>query len=68
MFLFVLSLVRAFLPISIFFSNAQPRRYTSPFFKEDYFPTIFNSFLGLTNGFVSTLAMMSAPRFKVFDF
>ncbi|XP_052765911.1 equilibrative nucleoside transporter 3-like isoform X2 [Mya arenaria] len=58
--LLVLSVMRVvFIPL-IMFCNAQPR-HDPVIFNSDAFPVIFIMLLGLTNGYLGTLAMMYGP-------
>lgn len=50
-----------FLPLFAF-CNYQPRKVQSTvFFKEDYWPIIFNIFFALSNGYLGSLCMMYGP-------
>ncbi|XP_060710280.1 equilibrative nucleoside transporter 3 [Hemiscyllium ocellatum] len=59
----VLVLLRtAFLPLFIF-CNYQPRDHLHiVFFDRDFYPAIFTSALGLTNGYLGTLPMIYGPK------
>ena len=50
-----------FIPL-IMLCNAQPR-HDPVIFHSDVFPVVFIMLLGLTNGYLGTLAMMYGPRF-----
>ncbi|KAL3874839.1 hypothetical protein ACJMK2_037801 [Sinanodonta woodiana] len=59
--LFMLAVVRVgFIPL-LMLCNAQPR-HLPVVFTHDAYPVLFILFLGLTNGFLSTLAMMYGPK------
>ncbi|XP_067876515.1 equilibrative nucleoside transporter 3 [Heterodontus francisci] len=59
----ILVLLRTlFLPLFIF-CNYQPRDYLhTVFFDRDFYPAIFISVLGLTNGYLGTLPMIYGPK------
>ncbi|XP_068927203.1 equilibrative nucleoside transporter 3 isoform X2 [Petaurus breviceps papuanus] len=51
-----------FIPLFIF-CNYQPRHHLDKvFFNSDIYPSIFISLLGISNGYLSTLALMYGPR------
>nr|CAH8868888.1 unnamed protein product [Trichobilharzia regenti] len=45
------------------FCNAQPRYHLPVLFKHDVFPALMVIILGLTNGYLMTIAMMHGPTF-----
>uniref|UniRef100_UPI00398E7C1A equilibrative nucleoside transporter 3 n=1 Tax=Pristiophorus japonicus TaxID=55135 RepID=UPI00398E7C1A len=62
-FLPVLVVLRTFLLPLFIFCNYQPRGHLrTVFFDRDFYPAIFISVLGLTNGYLGTLPMIYGPK------
>jgi equilibrative nucleoside transporter 1/2/3 len=58
----------AFLPLFAL-CNVHPRMSSAPVvFDSDIYPIVFMALMALSNGYFSTLAMMYAPRYMLFNF
>lgn len=58
----VMSLLRCvFIPLILLCNVGQDTQHVPIVFKNDFFPAIFMALVGLTNGYLGSLAMIVAP-------